>query len=63
MEKAEKKWKENHAMKVTKIPKTKRQKYWMKETKKSRVLKHNWMYWSYKALGLLTYYLNNSTSR
>ena len=26
-----KKWKENHATKVTKIPKTKRQKYGMKE--------------------------------
>ena len=27
-----KNWKENHATKVTKIPKTKRQKYEMKET-------------------------------
>ena len=27
-----KKWKENHATKVTKIPKTKRQKYGMNET-------------------------------
>ena len=27
-----KKWKENHATKVTKIPKTKRRKYGMKET-------------------------------
>ena len=32
MGKTEKKWKENHATKVTKIPKTKRQKYGMKET-------------------------------
>ena len=30
--KTEKKQKENHATKVTKIPKTKRQKYGMKET-------------------------------
>jgi hypothetical protein len=29
----EKKWKENHATKVTKIPKTKRKKYGMKLTK------------------------------
>ena len=28
-----KKWKENHATKVTKIPKTKRQKYGMNKTK------------------------------
>ena len=33
MEKAEKKWKENHAMKVTKMPQTKRQKYGMNKTK------------------------------
>jgi hypothetical protein len=31
MSKMEKKWKENHATKVTKIPKTKRQKYGMKK--------------------------------
>ena len=28
----QKKQKENHATKLTKIPKTKRQKYWMNET-------------------------------
>ena len=27
-----KKWKENHTTKETKIPKTKRRKYWMNET-------------------------------
>ena len=32
MGKTEKKWKENHATKGTKIPKTKRQKYVMNET-------------------------------
>jgi hypothetical protein len=32
MGKAEKNWKENHATKVTKIPKTKRRKYGMNET-------------------------------
>ena len=32
MGKMEKKWKENHAAKVTKIPKTKRRKYRMNET-------------------------------
>ena len=32
MGKTEKKWKENHATKVTKIPKTKRRKYGMNET-------------------------------
>ena len=31
----DKKWKENHKTKVTKIPKTKRQKYGMKETEVS----------------------------
>ena len=32
MSKTEKNWKENHAIKVTKIPKTKRRKYGMNET-------------------------------
>ena len=32
MGKTEKKWNENHATKVTKIPKTKRRKYGMNET-------------------------------
>ena len=32
MGKTQKKWKENHATKVTKIPKTKRRKYGMNET-------------------------------
>ena len=32
MDKTEKNWKENHATKVTKIPKTKRRKYGMNET-------------------------------
>ena len=32
MGKTEKNWKENHATKVTKIPKTKRRKYGMNET-------------------------------
>ena len=32
-----KKWKENHATKVTKIPKTKRRKYGMNETQIKRV--------------------------
>ena len=32
MSKTEKNWKENHATKVTKIPKSKRRKYGMNET-------------------------------
>ena len=39
MGKTEEKRKENHATKVTKIPKTKRQKYGMNETKIYRYLK------------------------
>ena len=35
----QKKWKENHATKVTKIPKTKRRKYEMKK-EKSRTIRH-----------------------
>ena len=34
-----KKWKENQATKVTKIPKTKRQKYWMKPSIRDGVLR------------------------
>ena len=38
-----KKWKESHATKVTKIPKTKRQKYGMNKTKeKYLIVKHNY---------------------
>ena len=33
MGKTEKEWEENHETKVTKIPKTKRRKYWMNKTK------------------------------
>ena len=39
MGKVEKNWNENHATKVPKIPKTKRRKYGMKETKMGKNLK------------------------
>ena len=38
MGKTEKKWKENHATKVTKIPKTKGRKYGMNETEVFKIL-------------------------
>ena len=41
MEKAGKKWKENHAMKVTKMPQTKRQKYGMNK------IWRIWHFWKY----------------
>ena len=40
MGKTEKPQKENHATKVTKIPKTKQRKYWMNEALNTNFLRH-----------------------